>query len=270
MCEAVRQIMVKSIDRDIVEISADGWDGLAWKMSRLAFERHKFDRPVIYALYTDHFEKSQGEARVYIGHTDNIALRLQDHDREKDFWTAAVILASKGDWMNSAFTQNVEHTFIKWAGQANRYKVENGNLGSETHLGVEDKKLLADFLDGVRDVLQLAGIDIFQFNMDGVYTFEQRSGPEFTSCRLKINSLTPLQVRILAGSNLFQVRADDAIMHAAGARRCGTSHVWHFDTDADIEVVTTSVIPSILGHSTANWLSRSKATLSQVLKAHTP
>ena len=265
MSRAIQKITVTSIDAEIMEISAEGWDGLVRKMGRRASKPLTVKRPVVYVLYTDHFDRVTHGARIYVGHTDDLVTRLADHDKNKDFWTVALIFSSVGDWMNTAFTQNVEHAFIKWANEANRYKVENLNQSDKTHLGADDQVRLNEFLGGVQQVLRLAGIDIFQLNLDSVFTFAHKWHGVLRYCRLKIDSTSPLKVYFLAGSEIYANETESSALSSAGATYIEETLNWRFTTDAVVPV-TRRTIDTIFGISASRWLSQTNVGLDKVLK----
>ncbi len=121
-------------------ISANGWDGQILRMSRQVFEgcpshRKLPSTAVVYILYADHFDKSCHGKELYVGQTDGVEVRLDSHVSNKKYWNRVLIFSSAADWMNVAFTHNIEQQFIAWAKQANRYEIINGNDGCAKSLG---------------------------------------------------------------------------------------------------------------------------------------
>jgi len=68
---------------------------------------------------------------AYIGQTENLKQRLKSHDANKEFWTRAVILVSRTQSFTQAHIKWLEWKSIANAKAANRYKLENGDSGSE-------------------------------------------------------------------------------------------------------------------------------------------
>ena len=68
---------------------------------------------------------------AYIGQTEDLRQRLRMHDAKKEFWTRAVILVSRTQSFTQAHIKWMEWHSIAKATEANRYKLENGNLASE-------------------------------------------------------------------------------------------------------------------------------------------
>ena len=268
MSEKIDSILVKALDPDVIEVTAAGWEGRVLKMTRRAFtQRHYEDRPAAYILYADHFNKAELGREIYIGHTSSAGGRLTKHDAEKDFWTMVLVFTSLEGWMNTAYTQNLEHSFIDLAKRANRYEVKNATNGAATHLGPEDEKRLEAFLAGVPDVLRLAGIDVFDWNRDGVYTSEENTWRGTCTSRVRIEATKPLQVRVLAGSEIYGLdRGQVTAADLPGVAYVDENQVHRFDQDAVVPISGPDFLPRLLGKHTKRWTSESGKKLSDMLK----
>lgn len=76
-------------------------------------------------------EDDESKPLAYIGQTEDLRQRLRMHDAKKEFWTRAVILVSRTQSFTQAHIRWLEWHSIALANEANRYKLENGNAGSE-------------------------------------------------------------------------------------------------------------------------------------------
>jgi hypothetical protein len=259
----------------VSEITAAGWDGRILRMSRTTYFEWRNKHPdalstcIVYVLFADHFEKLRREDRLlYVGHTEDVAQRGASHERSKEFWTAALIFTSAGDWMNSAHTKRIENVFIQWAREASRYDVENGNAGGQGRLGPADELIVKAFLAPVREVLRFANLDVFENNPAGVYGLvrEEVPGRRGLTASAKILSGIPRVVEVLAGSELWISFPDrqqlliDSLVAAGHAR---------FDADAKIisflqssQVPLEPVMGSILGNYPAKWLNSNRQNMA--------
>jgi len=158
-------------------ISGQNWDGEILLMSRETFLTHKqnniLDIVGVYVIYADHFHKEKYGNSIYIGQGDDVRPRLENHARDKPYWNKVMIFSSPR--LNVAFTFNIEKEFIKLARFANRYKVENGDLGQAKKLGSDDAVYFGDFVAKSKEVLSMANIDVFDFNSDGLFVYSERS-----------------------------------------------------------------------------------------------
>lgn len=257
----------------ITEITAEGWEGRILRMSHPTCTQwiasQATPRPAgVYLLYADHFDRATHGNRLYVGQSGAIGQRLGQHIGVKEFWTAVMVFTSAEDWMNVAYTPNIERQFIKWAKLANRYELDNGDDGREEHLGQDDKVRLEVFLAGVRPVLRLAGIDVFEPNMDGV--FSEISRGRVTS-RIKIANGPPNPaLTILAGSVIFGLGKKANLADLPGATYDAVQLEHTFHESVDVPLTGTDRIPMLFERSVTSWKSKSGVTLRDALAALRP
>ena len=81
------------------------------------------DRPGIYYLINENDENKI--AQIYIGQTRNGVVRLDDHNRSKDFWNKAIMFLADSKTFSLDMISGLEEYAIMKAHESNRYKVEN-------------------------------------------------------------------------------------------------------------------------------------------------
>ena len=259
----------------ITEITADGWDGRVLRMSHPTcckwIVSSATPQPAgTYLLYADHFDRLTHGNQIYVGQTGAIGQRLGQHIGVKKFWTAVMVFTSSGDWMNVAYTPNIERQFIKWAKQANRYDLDKGDDGREEHLGQDDQARLQTFLAGVRPVLSLAGIDVFEPNMDGTFSYSNFRGKEWSHLKIVNGPPTPV-VTILAGSQIFGL--DQAKMgqkNLPGVIHDAVERVHTFHESVDVALGGTDLFPKLFDSSLNRWKSKAGVSLDTALKSLPP
>lgn len=269
----ISEIKIKATAvKGVTEITADGWDGRILRMSHNAYEdwreRGKLETPAIYMLYADHFDRAQHGNELYIGHTANAQTRIDQHVGSKYYWSAVLIFSSASDWINVAHTQNVEFQFINLAKIAGRYQVMNGNDSSPTHLGEVDKTKLDDFLLGAKDVMRLAGIDIFEINLDSAFTQKNKHTKTPSAAVLRIKTIKPkCTVTIAAGSVLWGY--DDKIVQTAaltGVTYSKTDYTHSFAEDVEIELESIADFYKLFGKSIYSFKNACGIKLTEVLE----
>lgn len=80
-------------------------------------------RPGIYYLINENDENKI--AQIYIGQTRNGVVRLDDHNRSKDFWNKAIMFLADSKTFSLDMISGLEEYAIIKAHESNRYKVEN-------------------------------------------------------------------------------------------------------------------------------------------------
>ncbi|TOG28081.1 hypothetical protein CGJ04_23995 [Vibrio parahaemolyticus] len=264
------KVSIETLDVEgVIEITASEWDGKIIKMPRETFLewRDKGDIPktaAVYALYADHFDKTEFGKELYIGHTSTIDNRIADHLAKKEFWSVLLIFVSENDWMNVAYTQNIEHHFIQLAKNSNRYEVKNGNDSAKTHLGAEDIERLNAYLDPIPNILKMSGIDIFQFNLDGVYTKKERT----IESNIRVHSISEKLVEILAVSQIRVSSIDELDENLDCEILDKTSYgtgVCKFSKNT-IVYLGDDYFPKLLGSPLRSWKNQCGVSLSNIFK----
>ncbi len=117
-------------------------------------------KPGVYFLFEGRFGSSKPTA--YIGESENVAQRLTNHDRKKDFWSEAVIFTSKDENLTKAHIKYLESALVCLSKKADRYELENGNTPSESSLPRADRDAMKEFVENVRMVLGTLGYSILE------------------------------------------------------------------------------------------------------------
>lgn len=81
------------------------------------------NRPGIYYLINENDDNKI--AQIYVGQTRNGILRLDDHNRSKDFWNKAIMFLADNKTFSIDMISGLEKFAIIKAQESKRYKVEN-------------------------------------------------------------------------------------------------------------------------------------------------
>jgi hypothetical protein len=99
---------------------------------------------------------------AYIGQTEDLKQRLRMHDAKKEFWTRAVVLVSRTQSFTQAHIKWLEWHSIAKANNANRFKLENGNSGSEPFVTEAIQAEVKEIFETGSLLLQSLGYPIFE------------------------------------------------------------------------------------------------------------
>lgn len=98
---------------------------------------------------------------IYIGQAENVAVRIDQHDKGKDFWDRAVVFVTTSK-MNSTHAKWLEYALIKRAVEANRCILENGNNPQEPRISEAERADMKVFLKEIYQTLPLVGLRAFE------------------------------------------------------------------------------------------------------------
>lgn len=140
----------------IVEIS--NWTGKAFVIPRKGLKniinREELNSQAVYFLIG---ESEEDKTKVYVGEAEEFKKRIQQHNKNKDFWNIAVCFISKDDNLTKAHVKYLEAVIIEEVKKANRVELENGNNGAIPKLPESDEADLNLFLDNLKVILSSLG-----------------------------------------------------------------------------------------------------------------
>lgn len=147
------------------------WTGRVLMASRTDYarlrDREELKAPGIYILVGPPDEGLKD--RVYVGETDDLVNRLDQH-RQKDFWSRVVVCNASDDSLNKAHIRYLEARLISFARQADLAAIENSNNGSPVRLSEADTEDAETYLDELLVLLPVLGIRVFDIPQDATTT----------------------------------------------------------------------------------------------------
>ncbi len=146
----------------IVEKSNWTGQGLVFPRTRFgeARRRPELKRTGVYILWgpgeTGHLP------RVYVGEGDTVLSRLDQHAKQKDFWTHAAVFTSKDQNLNKAHVKYLESRLVSLAREAKRAELDNGNDPQPPALSEADVADAEGFLADLLLCLPVMGVNLFE------------------------------------------------------------------------------------------------------------
>ena len=146
-------------------VEKSNWTGKALMAPRTRYRdlraRTDLGGPGVYLLVGP-TESGLPASRVYVGETDDLPGRLDSHNRNKDFWSRAIVFTSKDANLNKAHIRHLEARLIGLAKAANRAELDNGNVGSAAPLSEADTAEAEAFLAEMLLIYPVLGVQAFQ------------------------------------------------------------------------------------------------------------
>ncbi len=145
-------------------VEKSNWTGQGLVFPRAQFaevrSRPELNRTGVYVLWGPS-EVSQ-LPRVYVGEGDLVRPRLDQHAKQKDFWTHAVVFTSKDQNLNKAHVQYIEARLVELAREAKRAELDNGNSPQMPALSEADAADAEGFLGDLLLCLPVVGVSLFE------------------------------------------------------------------------------------------------------------
>ena len=145
-------------------VEKSNWTGRGLVIPRAMFgesrSREELGRTGVYLLVGP--SETSTLPALYVGEGDPIRPRLEQHAKNKDFWTHAVAFTSKDTNLNKAHVQRLESRLVELAKNAKRCVLENGNMPAPPSLSEADEAMAEGFLDDVLLCLPILGYGMFE------------------------------------------------------------------------------------------------------------
>ncbi len=139
------------------------WTGKAYKIPRIKVkdcsDRPDLTNPGVYLLFgRDEF----GKDLVYIGEAETVIKRLNQHLKQKDFWTEAITFISKDENLNKAHIKYLENRLFELSKNVNRYQIANNSTPTQSSIAESDRAEMEEFLQNIKILVNTLGHKVFE------------------------------------------------------------------------------------------------------------
>ncbi|MBK7987784.1 MAG: GIY-YIG nuclease family protein [Ignavibacteria bacterium] len=138
------------------------WSGKAYKIPRIKIkdctDRDDLTNTGVYLLFG---KNDDDKDMVYIGESESILKRLNQHLTQKDFWNEAIIFISKDENLNKAHIKYLENRLHEIAKSANRYKLDNSIIPTQSSISESDRAEMEEFIEYIKMLVNTLGHKVF-------------------------------------------------------------------------------------------------------------
>lgn len=138
------------------------WSGKAYKIPRIKIkdctDREDLTSTGVYLLFG---KDDEGREQVYIGEAESILKRLNQQLTQKDFWNEAIVFISKDENLNKAHIKYLENRLHEIAKFANRYKVDNSIIPTQSSISESDRAEMEEFIEYIKMLVNTLGHKVF-------------------------------------------------------------------------------------------------------------
>ena len=139
------------------------WSGKAYKIPRIkvkeCVDRDDLGSTGVYLLFG---KDEEGKDQVYIGEAESILKRLNQQLTQKDFWYETIVFISKDENLNKAHIKYLENRLHDIATSANRYKIENSIIPTQSSISESDRAEMEEFIDNIKLLVNTLGHKVFE------------------------------------------------------------------------------------------------------------
>jgi Domain of unknown function (DUF4357) len=146
-------------------VEKSNWTGLVLVSSRSDYprvrKREEYTRPGVYLL-TGPPSGTGLKDQLYIGEADEVRDRVDQHLKNKDFWTTVVAFTSKDENLNKAHVRYLEARLVQLASKAGRVTLLNGTAPALPKLSEPDRADMEAYLREMLVILPLLAVVAFE------------------------------------------------------------------------------------------------------------
>ncbi|MGI9527838.1 MAG: GIY-YIG nuclease family protein [Weeksellaceae bacterium] len=139
------------------------WSGKAYKIPRIKVkdcsDRDDLTSTGVYLLFG---KDDEGKDQVYIGEAESILKRLNQQLTSKDFWNETIVFISKDENLNKAHIKYLENRLHDIAKAANRYKVDNSIIPTQSSISESDRAEMEEFIEYIKMLVNTLGHKVFE------------------------------------------------------------------------------------------------------------
>lgn len=117
-------------------------------------------QPGVYFLVGERNEI--GKPTVYIGESEVLLTRLNEHNKNKDFWNLAICFVSEKNNLNKAHIKYLENHACEQAILVNKCTLENNNTPPKPQLTNPDRDFTLRFFEELKIIIATLGYPIFE------------------------------------------------------------------------------------------------------------
>lgn len=176
----IRIFLVDGTPQGLRLLERMGWTGSFLAFARADYPnaraRPELSRTGAYVLVGPDPEGRRTQ-RVYVGEADDIRVRLDAHQKEKDFWTHGYVLSTKDGSLNKAHARYLEARLLGLARTADNALLDNGTAPGLVGLSEPEVAEMETYLDNVLPLFELVGIDVFEPAEEAASGMEALSEP---------------------------------------------------------------------------------------------
>jgi len=165
-----------------VELS--NWNGKAYliprnKLPDISKDNDSKDELMSQCVYLLIGNSEEGKRVVYVGEAETYLTRINQHNKNKDFWNLAICFITKDENLTKAHVKYLESRLVQKIKEADRVLLENSSGPAETKLPRPEKAEMEEFLSNMEIVLASIGYtftqNIKKTKRKGFYIFKNKS-----------------------------------------------------------------------------------------------
>lgn len=117
-------------------------------------------------------------SQIYIGQTTNGVMRIQEHQREKDFWSTCILFVTNNNSFDRNAIDYMEHSFIQKSRESKAYHLVNTDMREKSpNISFENLPEYNQYIAQIEFLLKAEGIDFEKAEETCKHCYPSKSQP---------------------------------------------------------------------------------------------
>ncbi|WP_420633535.1 GIY-YIG nuclease family protein [Candidatus Palauibacter sp.] len=160
---AIQIFMAEGLPNGLRFVEKPNWNGKGIVCPRDRYstvkKRPEFSNSGVYILVGCDGHDLPG---IYVGVSESVRSRIDEHDKNIDFWQQAIVFTRRDPPLNRAEFGYIESRLVQLARVIGRCRLKNGNSPRPPTLSAADKAAMDGYVAEVQSLLPVLGVHAFE------------------------------------------------------------------------------------------------------------
>lgn len=160
--KTIQMIIFDNNPNGMIMCELSNWNGRVFKIARTElksfYQRQESGFTGVYFLLG---RDDDNNDTVYIGETEVMQKRLNQHMDDANYWNDAIVVISKDNNLNKAHVKYLENVFYSMAVKSGRATIVNANVPTKSSVSEYDEAMLEEFISNSKLLVNTLGYKVF-------------------------------------------------------------------------------------------------------------
>ncbi len=160
--KTIQMIIFDNNPNGMIMCELSNWNGRVFKVSRTDLNRfYKRNESSFTGVSFLLGRDDDNNDTIYVGETEVMQKRLNQHLNDKNYWNDVIIVISKDNNLNKAHVKYLENIFYSLAVKSGRASIVNSNTPTKSSVSEYDEAMLEEFISNSKLLVNTLGYKVF-------------------------------------------------------------------------------------------------------------
>lgn len=160
--KTIQMIIFDNNPNGMIMCELSNWNGRVFKVSRTDLNRfYQRNESSFTGVYFLLGRDDDNNDTIYVGETEVMQKRLNQHLNDKNYWNDVIVVISKDNNLNKAHVKYLENIFYSLAVKSGRASIVNSNTPTKSSVSEYDEAMLEEFISNSKLLVNTLGYKVF-------------------------------------------------------------------------------------------------------------